>query len=90
MALWQMDIVGGMFLADGTEAKVVTGVDDHSRYCVIASVVSRATGRAVCLAFASALREFGVPDEHATGTRSEVEVRKPGAPGRIRTPRPAA
>ena len=63
MALWQMDIVGGMFLADGTEAKVVTGVDDHSRYCVIASVVARATGRAVCLAFASALREFGVPDE---------------------------
>ena len=66
MALWQMDIVGGMFLADGTEAKVVTGVDDHSRYCVIASVVSRATGRAVCLAFASALREFGVPDEVLT------------------------
>lgn len=45
MVLWQMDIVGGMFLADGTEAKVVTGVDDHSRYCVIASVVARATGR---------------------------------------------
>jgi transposase InsO family protein len=66
MALWQMDIVGGMFLADGTEAKVVTGVDDHSRYCVIASVVTRATGRAVCLAFASALREFGVPDEVLT------------------------
>ena len=36
MALWQLDIVGGVFLADGTEAKVVTGVDDHSRYCVIA------------------------------------------------------
>ena len=63
MALWQLDIVGGAFLADGTEAKVVTGVDDHSRYCVIASVVARATGRAVCLAFASALRRFGVPDE---------------------------
>jgi transposase len=63
MALWQMDIVGGMFLADGTEAKVVTGVDDHSRYCVIASVVTRATGRAVCLAFAAALREFEVPNE---------------------------
>jgi transposase InsO family protein len=66
MALWQLDIVGGMFLADGTEAKVVTGVDDHSRYCVIASVVARATGRAVCLAFASALREFGIPDEVLT------------------------
>jgi hypothetical protein len=39
MALWQLDIVGGAFLAGGTEAKVVTGVDDHSRYCVIASVV---------------------------------------------------
>jgi transposase InsO family protein len=66
MALWQMDIVGGMFLADGTEAKVVTGVDDHSRYCVIATVVAQATGRAVCLAFASALRKFGVPGEVLT------------------------
>jgi hypothetical protein len=27
MALWQLDIVGGVFLADGTEVKVVTGVD---------------------------------------------------------------
>ena len=66
MALWQLDIVGGAFLADGTEAKVVTGVDDHSRYCVIASVVARATGRAVCLAFAAALRAFGVPGEVLT------------------------
>lgn len=66
MELWQMDIVGGIFLADGTEAKVVTGVDDHSRFCVIAAVVPRATGRAVCLAFAQALLEFGVPDEVLT------------------------
>jgi transposase InsO family protein len=66
MALWQLDIVGGVFLADGTEAKVVTGVDDHSRYCVIASVVARATGRAVCLAFAAALRAYGVPGEVLT------------------------
>jgi transposase len=28
MALWQMDLVGGIFLADGTEARLVTGVDD--------------------------------------------------------------
>ena len=66
MALWQLDIVGGMFLADGTEAKIVTGVDDHSRYCVICQVVARATGRAVCLAFAAALRRFGVPGEVLT------------------------
>ncbi|WP_262285552.1 IS481 family transposase [Micromonospora sp. MA102] len=66
MELWQMDIVGGIMLADGTEAKVVTGVDDHSRFCVIAQVVRRATGRAVCLAFAAALQRFGVPEEVLT------------------------
>jgi hypothetical protein len=32
MALWQIDIVGGLFLANGTKCKVVTGVDDHSRF----------------------------------------------------------
>lgn len=66
MALWQMDIVGGVFLTDGTECKVVTGVDDHSRFAVIASVVPRATGRAVCLAFAEAMRRYGIPDEVLT------------------------
>ena len=66
MALWQMDLVGGIFLAGGTEAKLVTGVDDHSRFCVICQVVVRATGRAVCLAFAAALRQFGVPGEVLT------------------------
>jgi transposase InsO family protein len=66
MALWQMDIVGGVFLVNGSECKVVTGVDDHSRFCVIASVVPRATGRAVCLAFAAALRTYGVPEEVLT------------------------
>jgi transposase InsO family protein len=42
---------------------VVTAVDDHSRYCVIAKVVERATGRAICLALAEALARFGVPEE---------------------------
>ena len=71
MQLWQMDIVGGIWLVNTTtgelrEAKVVTAVDDHSRFCVIARVVQRATGRAVCLAFAQALARFGVPDEVIT------------------------
>jgi transposase InsO family protein len=66
MALWQLDIMGGVFLAGGTEAKIVTGVDDHSRYCVICQVVARATGRAVCLAFAAALRTYGIPGEVLT------------------------
>jgi transposase InsO family protein len=66
MALWQMDIVGGVFLTDGREVKIVTGVDDHSRFCVIAAVVVRATGRAVCLAFAEGMRRWGVPEEVLT------------------------
>ncbi|MFB9739164.1 IS481 family transposase [Streptomyces sp. NPDC057385] len=71
MQLWQMDIVGGVMLVNPvtgelSEAKVVTGVDDHSRYCVIASVVERATGRAVCSAFVRALQAFGVPEEVLT------------------------
>jgi transposase InsO family protein len=61
--LWQVDIVGSCFLTNGRELKVVTGVDDHSRYCVIAAVVPRATARAVCTAFVQALREFGCPQQ---------------------------
>ena len=34
--LGQLDIMGRVFLSDGTELKVITGVDDHSRFCVIA------------------------------------------------------
>jgi Integrase core domain len=46
--------------------KVVTAVDDHSRYCVIAKVAERATSPAVCLALAEALVRFGVPEEITT------------------------
>jgi hypothetical protein len=31
MELWQMDVMGGVHLSDGSEVKVVTGIDDHSR-----------------------------------------------------------
>jgi integrase-like protein len=75
MELWQMDIVGGLLLADGREAKVVTGVDDHSRFCVIAAVVLKATGRAVCLALVAALREFGVPEELLTDNGKQFTAR---------------
>jgi transposase InsO family protein len=71
MQLWQMDIVGGLRLVSPVtgelrEGKVVTAVDDHSRYCVIAKVVERATARAVCLALAEALARFGAPEEIIT------------------------
>jgi leucine-zipper of insertion element IS481 len=41
MGLWQMDVVGGFPLADGTSAKALTGIDDHSRMCVCAALMSR-------------------------------------------------
>jgi transposase InsO family protein len=68
MQLWQVDIVGGLWLVnpvtgEAREVKIVTGVDDHSRFCVMAKVVERATSRAVCVAFAEALARFGVPEE---------------------------
>jgi len=71
MQLWGMDIVGGVMLVNPAtgelrEAKVVTAVDDHSRFCVSAKVVQHATSRAVCLAFAEALVRFGVPEEILT------------------------
>jgi hypothetical protein len=30
MELWQKDITGGVHLADGTQASIVTGLDDKS------------------------------------------------------------
>ena len=63
MELWQLDVTASAFLTTGAEVKIVTGVDDHSRFCVIATVVFRATARAVCLAFAEAMRIYGVPAE---------------------------
>ncbi len=32
-----MDVVGGFLLADGSIVKALTGVDDHSRFCVCAA-----------------------------------------------------
>jgi transposase InsO family protein len=66
MQLWQMDVMGGVLLDDGTELKVVTGVDDHSRFCVAAGLVSRATSKAVCRVLADALTTHGIPDEILT------------------------
>ncbi|MGP3919187.1 IS481 family transposase [Nonomuraea sp. 10N515B] len=63
MHLWQLDLVGGVPLADGRECKMVTGIDDHSRFVVIAAVVAVPSGRAVCSAFTKAMRRYGVPFE---------------------------
>ncbi len=61
MELWQMDVVGGFLLADGTRAKVLSGVDDHSRFCVSAHLMTRESSQKVCDGLAKALQTYGVP-----------------------------
>jgi transposase InsO family protein len=66
MDLWQLDVLGGVRLVDGSDAKVITGVDDHSRFCVSAWVIARATARPTCDALALALRNHGAPAQILT------------------------
>jgi transposase InsO family protein len=66
MQLWQLDIVGGVPLAGGREAKIVTGIDDCSRFVVVSAVILVQSGRAVTEAFAAAMRRYGVPFEVLT------------------------
>jgi hypothetical protein len=63
MELWQIDVMGGVLLEDGTECKVITGIDDHSRFCVMAKLVLRATARPVRDALVEALSRHGIPEQ---------------------------
>jgi len=82
MQLWQLDITGSVFLADASECKLISGIDDHSRFCVIATVVRRGTGRAVCRAFIAAMVTYGIPDEVLSDNGKQFT-------GRFGKPRPA-
>ena len=82
MQLWQLDVTASAFLADGREVKIVTGLDDHSRYCVLARAVLRATARPVCRAFVEAMGVYGVPEEVLTDNGTVFT-------GRFIKPRPA-
>lgn len=66
MELWQLDVVHGFLLADGTSAKALTGIDDHSRFCVSAWLMVRERTQAVCDGFSSALQTYGVPQQVLT------------------------
>lgn len=66
MQLWQMDVMGGVMLEGGTELKLVTGVDDHSRFAVAAGLVRRATTKAVSEVLLASLERHGIPDEILT------------------------
>ena len=83
MQLWQLDVTASAFLADGTEVKIVTGLDDHSRYCVIARAVMRATARPVCRAFVEAMTRLR--GARGSAHRQRHRVHRPvhqAAPGR--------
>ena len=83
MELWQMDIVGGVRVADGSEAKIVSGIDDHSRFIVSAYVVARATARPVYDALALAMCRHGVPDQVLTDNGKVFTARFGPGPGPV-------
>jgi transposase InsO family protein len=66
MELWQLDLVHGFLLADGSSAKALTGIDDHSRFCISARLMPRERTQAVCDGFSSALRTYGLPGQVLT------------------------
>lgn len=72
---------GGVLL-EGTELEV-TGIADHSRLCVAAGLVERATSKAGCELLTAALRRHGIPDEiltatNQTATAMPISMRRPG------------
>ena len=83
MELWQMDVMGRVHLAGGLEVKVVTGIDDHSRFAVCAKVVLRATARPVCQALSEALARHGVPSQILTGNGKVFTARFGMGPGPV-------
>jgi transposase InsO family protein len=84
MELWQMDVMGRVHLASGLEVKVVTGIDDHSRFIVSAKVVVAATARPVCLALTEALRRHGVPAQILTDNGKVFTARFGAGPGPVK------
>jgi transposase InsO family protein len=83
MELWQMDVMGRVFLAGGLEVKVVTGIDDHSRFVVCAKAVLRATARPVCQALSEALARHGVPSQILTDNGKVFTARFGTGPGPV-------
>jgi transposase InsO family protein len=83
MELWQMDIVGRLYLKDGTEVKIVTGIDDHSRFCVCARIVARATASQVCDALRFALQQHGPPEQILTDNGKVFTARFGLGPGPV-------
>jgi transposase InsO family protein len=83
MELWQLDVMGGIWLVDGRELKAVTGIDDHSRFCVAAGLIERANARSVCRVFTTALDRYGSPEELLTDNGKVFTGRLGPHPGEV-------
>lgn len=83
MQLWQMDVVGRIYLLDGTQLHAITAIDDHSRFCVCARLVARATARPVCDALVHAMHTHGVPDQILTDNGKVFTARFGRGPGPV-------
>jgi transposase InsO family protein len=83
MELWQLDLLGGVHLADGTQLSVVTGIDDHSRFCVITKLVARATAKPVCDALIEGLSRHGVPEQILTANGKVFTGRLAHRPAKV-------
>jgi len=81
--MWQMDVMGRVHLAGGQEVKIVTGIDDHSRFIVCARAVVRATARPVWLALAQALARHGIPEQMLTDNGKVFTARFGTGPARV-------
>lgn len=78
MRLWQLDIVGGVCLVNGQEHKMLTAIDDHSRFRVAATVLPVPSGPAVCDAFLAAITRWGAPFEVLTDNGKQFSGSSPG------------
>lgn len=66
MELWQVDVMSVPDLVQGVRLQMVTGVDDHSRFCVLAKLLERATAKPICDGLLEALNRYGLPEEIMT------------------------
>jgi transposase InsO family protein len=83
MELWQMDVVGRIYLSDGTALSAVTGIDDHSRFCVIAKLVTRATARPVCDALIEGFSRHGIPESILTDNGRVFTAKASGTSSKV-------
>ena len=66
--------------------KLISGLDDCSRFCVIATVVRRATGRAVCRAFVGPFESMEKAQAAVDGWRAEYNHERPLRPAAVMNP----